>query len=963
MKKIGVFLLVLFSWVSVHAQQNPVVASQPYKFMKWVSIADSLILNNPKLGTYTGHLTFKPNGTVGLDTVKYANGTITFTTDFTYISNIVGLNLDTITKLKADWNFIVNGHKVKSDSGYYAGDPATTNGYGHFASTSLNMFNGSSHNLNGGFSYNTMLFGNGGTNNYYLVSSDDSTRITGVPTIFKNGLGSTKFASNYNDVLTVKDTLRFTANEGVYKSSGSNFQFGGSVYNINSNLINFHGSIGLSVIDTANFNSNAFIGLDKTGQAGMSATNVSLQEGNISFNNAFTAYMTGAYFITHINGINTANVRTGIYLRRDDLGFSKSGIFVYDDIDSIGMRYKFGYQKGITDTLWIPYWGYVKKYVDSHSGTGTVTAVSGTTNRITSTGGTTPIIDISASYVGQTSITTLGTISTGSIPYSLITGTPTLPTGATPTASIGFTAVAGLATSFTRSDGAAKADSTIIRSVANSYSLSGLQTKFNLYLPLTGGTLTGPLGITSATTPQITITNGSGTAIFSEASGGNLTITPSGSTTITGSATVTGTLGVNSFMSSSTSSNLYVQSAVSAVSTSASQWEFIPSTSNFLRVGAGGNNSTTLAAGQTYSSFLLNGMGVTSVATGTANPWIVGAAVLAPVITNGGVAPTNGTALYIGGATSNAANNYALYSASGTNFFGGTATNTQALAASATADGYDLVNSTIAVTGSNVYNSPFLHYTVQGFASTPAASRSIDAEVSIASAQGTANPTGQMTTQWLINGSAGAGIWTMTSAGVNVFTGGSMTNKNFNTAANNVDGIISLTTTASTSGTTANWAPTFTQTGTWWNTSGTPASNVGSMRQGLQFVSGSTFSGIETWAFGSGVSTPSYSSSAMTLTNTGILSLPIVGSELKIGEGSGGFVGQTTLVTGTKAITITGVTTSSRALVQLVTPSGVALTTSYQAVCTANTITIQANVAAGTINSADGSTLNYFIFN
>jgi len=46
------------------------------------------------------------------------------------------------------------------------------------------------------------------------------------------------------------------------------------------------------------------------------------------------------------------------------------------------------------------------------SGTG-VSSVSGTLNRITSTGGTTPVIDISAAYVGQTSITTLGTIGTG----------------------------------------------------------------------------------------------------------------------------------------------------------------------------------------------------------------------------------------------------------------------------------------------------------------------------------------------------------------------------------------------------------------------------------------------------------------------------------------------------------------------------------------------------------------------
>ena len=54
-------------------------------------------------------------------------------------------------------------------------------------------------------------------------------------------------------------------------------------------------------------------------------------------------------------------------------------------------------------------------------GQGTVTSVSGTTNRITSTGGTTPVIDISASYVGQASITTLGTITTGAVPASLVT--------------------------------------------------------------------------------------------------------------------------------------------------------------------------------------------------------------------------------------------------------------------------------------------------------------------------------------------------------------------------------------------------------------------------------------------------------------------------------------------------------------------------------------------------------------
>ena len=45
---------------------------------------------------------------------------------------------------------------------------------------------------------------------------------------------------------------------------------------------------------------------------------------------------------------------------------------------------------------------------------GGVTDVTGTTNRITSTGGTTPQIDISTSYAGQNSITNVGTLTAGS---------------------------------------------------------------------------------------------------------------------------------------------------------------------------------------------------------------------------------------------------------------------------------------------------------------------------------------------------------------------------------------------------------------------------------------------------------------------------------------------------------------------------------------------------------------------
>jgi len=62
--------------------------------------------------------------------------------------------------------------------------------------------------------------------------------------------------------------------------------------------------------------------------------------------------------------------------------------------------------------------------VAAEAGGGSVTAVTGTTNRITSSGGTTPAIDIAATYVGQTSITTLGTVTTGSIPAANVVTTP-----------------------------------------------------------------------------------------------------------------------------------------------------------------------------------------------------------------------------------------------------------------------------------------------------------------------------------------------------------------------------------------------------------------------------------------------------------------------------------------------------------------------------------------------------------
>ncbi|MEI7614821.1 MAG: hypothetical protein WCK63_18125, partial [Betaproteobacteria bacterium] len=60
---------------------------------------------------------------------------------------------------------------------------------------------------------------------------------------------------------------------------------------------------------------------------------------------------------------------------------------------------------------------------------GTVTSVTGTTDRITVSNGTsTPSVDIAATYAGQTSITTLGTIATGTVPAANVSGLGSLAT-------------------------------------------------------------------------------------------------------------------------------------------------------------------------------------------------------------------------------------------------------------------------------------------------------------------------------------------------------------------------------------------------------------------------------------------------------------------------------------------------------------------------------------------------------
>lgn len=100
----------------------------------------------------------------------------------------------------------------------------------------------------------------------------------------------------------------------------------------------------------------------------------------------------------------------------------------------------------------------------------------------------------------------------------------------------------------------------------------------------------------------------------------------------------------------------------------------------------------------------------------------------------------------------------------------------------------------------------------------------------------------------------------------------------------------------------------------------------------------------------------------MTITN-GNLAFGTAGNHITFTEGSGGYKGQTTLVSGTKAITITGLTTSNRAFISFVSIGGTVTTTwQYAGVCTSNTLTITALTNTGSTDTTDTSILNYVIY-
>ncbi|RKR84913.1 hypothetical protein BDD43_5166 [Mucilaginibacter gracilis] len=121
-----------------------------------------------------------------------------------------------------------------------------------------------------------------------------------------------------------------------------------------------------------------------------------------------------------------------------------------------------------------------------------------------------------------------------------------------------------------------------------------------------------------------------------------------------------------------TAGNFYVTgfNAASQPSTQAT-WLFGGATSVQLRVNLGGTTISSLTANNNYTNTLIANTGYNTASTGThafANSLTVLPVTLG---TNNGASVTNTASLYIDNAGTGGTNNYALYSAAGTNYFGG----------------------------------------------------------------------------------------------------------------------------------------------------------------------------------------------------------------------------------------------------------------------------------------------------
>ena len=252
-----------------------------------------------------------------------------------------------------------------------------------------------------------------------------------------------------------------------------------------------------------------------------------------------------------------------------------------------------------------------------------VISISGTTNRITVTGTSNAVIDIAATYVGQTSITTLGTITSGTWNGSIIGGTYG-GTGVNNGSST-ITIAGNLSTASALSIGTAATVNQLFYTSATN-TLSGLTNQINSGLLTDGSgniswvTVTGtgaPVLANSPVliTPNIGVANGTSLS---------LTSTTAATSSSTGSIITAGGIGVGK--------NIWIGSAFTATNSTTdgsvinipsftyTSSTVNPSNVNISSIGSVTVNSSSTSTITTAASHYINGPPIAGTNTTITNP-------------------------------------------------------------------------------------------------------------------------------------------------------------------------------------------------------------------------------------------------------------------------------------------------------------------------------------------------------
>jgi hypothetical protein len=239
----------------------------------------------------------------------------------------------------------------------------------------------------------------------------------------------------------------------------------------------------------------------------------------------------------------------------------------------------------------------------------------------------------------------------------------------------GALSVTGTTTLATGLNGLLTAASGVISAAATSaYVASVSNSDSTLTITPTTGSVVASLNLSNPNTwtaeQQITLTttqfqlnyDGSNNTSFTVGSTGNLTVTPSGNVITLGGSLITGTI----------AANLYLPTSGGAVNQTASQYQFAGSANNTGHVFLGGSTSTSVTSGRNYSNVVVASSPATVPASGTI-PFAANlvANTLGTITIGGGGSVTNTASLYVGAASTQGTNNYALYSAGGLNYFSG----------------------------------------------------------------------------------------------------------------------------------------------------------------------------------------------------------------------------------------------------------------------------------------------------